>query len=157
MKSLKESLFDSDIIEKDLKFGDMYEPVEVLYPSTSDIKNISNMFVMSKLKKETHPLSLDGVYGYDQFKKLLDFLPYVLSKIAEMPLEEKFISTKTDGNYINYEFLMKKMFKNYIRNIRTNFTGLYFTMMIYDWKPMLQIRKSNMQGLATISIKYNKK
>ena len=74
-----------------------------------------------------------------------------------MPLEEKFISTKTDGNYINYEFLMKKMFKNYIRNIRTNFTGLYFTMMIYDWKPMLQIRKSNMQGLATISIKYNKK
>ena len=94
MKSLKESLFDSDIIEKDLKFGDMYEPVEVLYPSTSDIKNISNMFIMSKLKRETHPLSLDGVYGYDQFKKLLDFLPYVLSKIAEMPLEEKFISYK---------------------------------------------------------------
>jgi len=154
MKSLSESLFDKDIIEKDLKFGDMYEPVEVSYPSTNDIKIISNMFVMSKLKRETHPLSLDGVYGYDQFKKLLDFLPYVLSKIAEMPLEEKFISTKTDGNYISYEFLMKDMFKNCIR---TNSSGLYFTMMIYDWKPILQIRKSNMRGLTTITIKYNKK
>ena len=154
MKSLQESLFDTEKhIEKDLTFGDVYKPIEILYPSTKDIQVIGNAFTMSKLKT-VKPLSLDNVDGYKQFDKLLDFLPYVLGKVAELPLEEKFIATKMDSNYISYEFKMSNMFNNYQR---PSSAIVRFSMMIVDWKPILQIFKSDKSGLKTVSIKYGKK
>ena len=154
MKSLSESLFDKDLISKDLTFGDMYEPEEILYSSTDNLKVIGNMFVGSKLKKDVKPLDLDGVLGYDQFKKLLDYLPYVLGKVAELPLEERFESAKYDGNCVSYEFKMDDMFREYIRR---NSAKLSFTMSKWEWEPQLQIRKSTMQGLWGMTIKYRKK
>ncbi len=155
MKTLAESLFDTkEHIEKDLTFGDVYKPVGIKHGNDpANIKVIGNMFVMSKLKT-IEPMSLDGVPGYDNYKKLLAYLPYVLAKVGELPLEEKFVNTKNDGNYIKYEFKMSDMFREYQR---TNGNRLSFTIRIMDWKPTLQIYKSTMTGISSILIDYEKK
>lgn len=149
-----ESLFDKDLVEKNLTFGDMYEPICIHHGNNpANIKAIGNMFVISKLKT-IEPMSLDGVPGYDNYKKLLVYLPYVLAKVGELPLEEKFVNTKSDGNYIKYEFKMSDMFREYQR---TNGNKLSFTIRIMDWKPTLQICKSTMTGISSILIDYEKK
>ena len=154
MKTLKESLFDKDLIKRKAPtFGDLYKPIEVMTPSTNDIKAIGNMFIMSKLKKDSTPLDLNGVYGYDQFKKLYDYLPYVLGKIAELPYEEEFMNTKSDGNYLSYKWKLDDMMSEYQRS---NGVKLEFSVMIANWKPLIQICKSNMQGIWTVAIKYDK-
>ena len=155
MKTLAESLFDTEKhIEKDLTFGDVYKPICIRHGNdAANIKAIGNMFVMSKLKT-IEPMSLDGVPGYDNYKKLLVYLPYVLAKVGELPLEEKFVNTKDDGNYIKYEFKMSDMFREYQR---ANGNKLSFTIRIMDWKPTLQIYKSTMTGISSILIDYEKK
>ena len=155
MKTLAESLFDTEKhIKKDLTFGDVYKPIGICHGNDpANIKAIGNMFVMSKLKT-IEPMSLDGVPGYDNYKKLLVYLPYVLAKVGGLPLEEKFVNTKDDGNYIKYEFEMSDMFREYQR---TNGNKLSFTIRIMDWKPTLQIYKSTMTGISSILIDYEKK
>ena len=154
MKTLRESLFDKDLIKrKPATFGDLYKPVKILYRGTEDLEVIGNMFVMSKLKNNTTPLELDGIAGYDRFKKLLDYLPYVLSKVAELPIDERFESIKTDGNYVGYEFKLDDMFKN---TLRSNSTKLGIYMSKSDWQPELHILKSNWQGSWGMIIKYDK-
>ena len=141
MKTLQESLFDTEKnIEKDLEFGDLYKPIEILYSNTENLKVIGNMFVMSKLKDGVTPVELNGIDGYDRFKKLLDYLPYVLGKVAELPVEERFESKKSDGNYVSYEFKLDDMFKNVMK---ANSTRLALYMSKWDWQPELHIIKSN--------------
>ena len=158
MKTLQESLFDDKLIEKDITFGDIYKPVAVFYRDIQNVQAIGNMFVLSKLKNikplSSNELSLNGIVGYSDRIKLFNYLPYVLAKIAELPIEERFETAKQDGNYIPYEFAMEKMFKDCIRS---NSTGLYFTMSKYNWDPELCIRKSTMNGMWQIVIKYEKK
>jgi hypothetical protein len=165
MKTLVESLFDTENnIEKDLTFGDIYKPVDIKFSRSLDAEAIGNMFVMSKLKN-IKPLSLDGIRSYDNFKRWFPYLPYVLAKVAELPLDEKFMNTRIDANNINYEFKLEKMFREYQRAHNTNvyakrsdsFSKLSFTMMTFDYKPSLQIRKTTNKGILSITIEYDRK
>lgn len=153
MKTLAESLFDDDLITKELPtFGNMYKPVEISYSSTENIQQVGDSFVLSKLKKYVNPLSLDGVDGYNKFAKQFDYLRYVLSKVDELPQEEKFISSEHKVAYSSYDSQLNEMFGKYLKS---NFKHLlYFEMTKWNWKPMLQIHKFG-RVLYVITIKYD--
>ena len=154
MKTLKESLFDKDLVEREINFGGTYVPVEILFSSTENCKQIGDSLNISKLKKDANPLSLNGVDGYDQYEKYLTYLPYVLAKVAKLPLEDKFESVKTDMQYNSYCWKLTKMFRDYQKSIKN---PLIFIMMKWDGTPILQIRKTHGYGLIYITIKYKQK
>ena len=155
MKSLRESLFDDDLVTKELPtFGDMYKPVEISYSSTEDIQQVGDSFVLSRLKKDIKPLNLDGIDGYNEFAKQPDYLPCVLSKVNELPQEEKFISAERKCEYSSYDSQLNEMFGKYLKSNSKH--SIYFEMTKWNWKPMLQIRKFG-RVLYVVTIKYDVK
>ena len=84
MKSLKESLFDRDLVEKAPTFGDMYKPVSIYYDFDVDtIKLIGKEFSLSKLKKNCSPtnINLEELGCYWGSKTYFEFMPYLLTRI----------------------------------------------------------------------------
>lgn len=60
MKSLVESIFDKDLVEKEVKFGDIYKPVWITSTNRdAPFMRITAMFNMGKLKKAAKGKELD--------------------------------------------------------------------------------------------------
>ena len=90
MKSLKESLFDTEKhIEKDLTFGDVYEPVWITSTnSDGPFKKITNMFNMSELRKASKgkKLDLSSVQQNGRYdNKYLDTIEMIAGLVADFP------------------------------------------------------------------------
>ena len=92
MRSLKESLFDKDIVTRDIPmFGDLFEVSSISYPNcpreysgASALKLIMSNFNEQKLKRDIKPLNLSKVEGY--YEDPLDLLRYILALINQMPV-----------------------------------------------------------------------
>ena len=156
MKSLQESLFDKNLATQEMSvFGDLYEPEEIYYGGwVENMKIVGNMFVMSKLKKDIKPISLDNINVYNEFKEELKYLPYVLAKVNELPLEPEFLSNKNNGNYTRYGYALDLDMRPYQKS-GNHF--LVFTIYVWNYEPQLQISKRYQRGTSSITIKYKRK
>lgn len=94
MKSLVESLFDDDLVTKELpKFGDVYKPVWIYSTNSNNpFKKITNMFNMDELRKASKNKKLDlsevqqkGHYD----NKYLDTIEMIAGLIADFPYNPK--------------------------------------------------------------------
>ena len=110
MKSLKESLFDKDIVEKGICFGNYYElehfgfqDNNVYYTSKTPYNSMFSHFKLADLKKNYKPTDISNVqYGpvwsrvdYDEIKTYIRPLQYIVSLIngIEIPSLEMFSRT----------------------------------------------------------------
>lgn len=156
MKSLKESLFDSDLVKKDIKFGDVYKPVFITCTNNNfPFKKISNMFNIGKLRKECKDKKLD------------------LSAVPQNShCDNRYLETIELITGIVSEFKLKSKLYEYDKDIMSTFSSL--TRSPY-WKrgiditigshgsmfndgllPELYITKSNASEYTRVIIKYEK-
>ena len=150
MKSLSESLFDRDLIGKDIKFGDIYEPYWITSTtSDSPFKKITNMFNMGKLRKAYKPLNLSNVKRNGHYdESYIEVIELIVGAVSNMPLKEK----------IDYDKDIDKLFESFARSpywkrgitilmgesSRFNIVSLYIT-------------RSNMSEYTNITINFKKK
>ena len=93
MKSLVESLFDTDLVTKDIKFGDMYKPVLISSTNRDNpFKKITNMFNMGELRKaaKDKKLDLSEVQQNSHYdNKYLDTIEMIAGLVADFPYKLK--------------------------------------------------------------------
>ena len=94
MKTLRESLFDDDLVEKDLKFdvfGDLYTPyyIRVSYGWKDGIKTkdayyrIMSIFDYNKLKRDVKPIDMSKILKGNTLE-YADELQYILTLISNI-------------------------------------------------------------------------
>ncbi len=153
MKSLKESLFDSNIIEKDLKFGDIYKPKCV---TCNDYRNgfkiIENMFSMGKLKKAGKRIDLSGCVGSYTNTSHIEVIELIAGIFAEFPLWD----IDTPWSFEKYSKKIEEVFKPLARSPLWG-RSIYITISNpFGSGVELAINKSNMTESVRVTIKYEK-
>ena len=167
MKSLRESLFDKDLVEKDLPcFGDKYSVHCVLvkdddynrdgqsYATRNDeYKWLLNTVKLANLKKDIkNPIKIDnkksdkidGEYmmGWRADEKFCELIGYIVSIINMQPLDD---NQPNIINPIDMELLRKKL-NPYLKNmngspITGTGGGYYFAKRCDGWKMFELYRK----------------
>ena len=153
MKSLQESLFDKDLAEKDLKFGDVYKPKYVTCTDGRDgFKIIENMFSMGKLRKAGKRLDLSRCVSSYTNTNHIEVIELIAGIFAEFPLWDiDFL-----GNYGKYSKKIEEVFKPLARPPLWG-RSIYITISRpYGNDVELAINKSNMTESVRVTIKYEK-
>lgn len=94
MRTLAESLFDKDIVTKNLTFGDLYEPVSIssygISRAAEVYTDIANMFIESKLKKNITSVDITKLPGVEIFvsKRGKEAMNCILGVIMNLPAKE---------------------------------------------------------------------
>ena len=158
MKSLSESLFDRDLIGKDIKFGDIYEPIWITSTnSDSPFKKITNMFNMGKLRKEGRDKKLDlstvpQNSRYDNaYLETIELIAGLVANITYNP------NAYYDKDIIN---IFKPLARSpyFRRGIDVNIRGSHGDVFGNgDDILELHITKSNMTEYVNVVIKFKKK
>ena len=99
MKTLVESLFDRDLVEKNLPvFGNLYKVKEIRLAGTRRgigmgaekcYSLLMSNFNEEKLKKDIKPLDLSKVQGYDKNLDELQYLLALIANITVLPSDQK--------------------------------------------------------------------
>ena len=116
MKTLQESLFDKDIVTKDLTFGDLYEPVSIssygIAHAGEVYTDIANVFIESKLKKSATPMDVTKLPGVEIFcsKRGKEAMSYIIGIVMELPAK-KF----TDWGTKDYEDELTRVFRPLVK------------------------------------------
>ena len=157
MKSLSESLFDKDLVQKDLPtFGDVYKPVRVSSTNSDyPYKKIANMFVGSKLKNTAKPLSLSDVNGFTSYpsdSKSREIIELIAGMVADIPLTDEMIG---DKHWALDEKEKNKLFAPLVRQPYWR-NGIYINLSNSFTGVSLEIIRSSRIEFTQITIKYEK-
>lgn len=140
MKSLQESLFDSDIVEKGICFGNYYElehfgfqDNNVYYTSKTPYNSMFSHLKLADLKKNYKPTDISNVqYGpvwsrvdYEEIKTYLRPLEYIVSLINSIEIRDLESFSRTN-EFIN-ELISKLLDKTnpYLKDRKILFTAYY--------------------------------
>ena len=140
MKSLKESLFDSDIVEKGICFENYYElehfgfrDGNVYYTDKTPYNSMFSHLKLADLKKNYKPADISNVqYGtvwskvdYEEIKTYLRPLEYIVSLINSIEILdlETFSRTNEFINELNSKLLDK--ITPYLKDKKILFTAYY--------------------------------
>ena len=133
MKSLQESLFDKDLVTKELKFGDCYEfihfdfqdnNVSYYLPSSYDL---FNHIKLAQLKKKYEPADISNArYGpswsdikYNDIDKYIEPIKYIVSLINNIGITH--LSLEDRGFIDEFRNLVKKEVEPYLKDTRVSF------------------------------------
>lgn len=160
MKSLAESLFDKDLVEKEVKFGDMYKPVWITSTNRdAPFMRITTMFNMSKLKKAAKDKELDlsevpQNSHYDN--KYLETIEMIAGLVADFPYDPK-----TYSYDINITDTFKSLARSPLwrRGISVSISGEHGGICFSGDADVveLHITKSNMTEYTDVIIKFEKR
>ena len=159
MKSLKESLFDKDLVEKDIKFGDVYKPVWITSTNRdAPFMRITTMFNMGKLKKAAKDKKLDlsevpQNSHYDD--KYLETIEMIAGLVADFPYRPE---PYYDKDIIDtFKPLARSpLFRRGIDvSLSGEHGGVYFSKDLDIIE--LHITKSNMTEYTDVIIKFEKR
>ena len=158
MKSLVESLFDADLTSKDIKFGDMYNPVWITSTdSNNPFKKITNMFNMGELKKasKSKKLDLSSVQQNSHYdNKYLDTIEMITGLIMDFPYNPK--SYYDSKIFDTFKPLARSPY--WRRGISVSISGSHGAVCDNgDGIVELHITKSNMTEYTDVIIKFEKK
>ena len=159
MKSLAESIFDKDLVEKDIKFGDVYKPVWITSTNRdAPFMRITTMFNMGKLKKAAKDKKLDlsevpQNSPYDN--KYLETIEMIAGLVADFPYRPE---PYYDKDIID---TFKPLARSplFRRGIDVSLSGEHGA--VYFSKDLdiieLHITKSNMTEYTDVIIKFEKR
>lgn len=159
MKSLSESLFDSDLTSKDIKFGDIYKPVWITSTNSNNpFKKITNMFNMSELKKasKNKKLDLSSVQQNSHYdNKYLDTIEMIAGLVADFTYNPK--SYGYDSKIFDtFKPLVRSPY--WRRGISVSISGSHGAVCDNgDGIVELHITKSNMTEYVNVVIKFEEK
>ena len=151
MKSLQESLFDTKKnIEKDIKFGDIYEPVYITSTNGDHpFQKIANMFNLSKLRKAAKRVDMSGVKQNSPYdNENIEVIELIVGVIAELPLKDKIDYDKEISDA--FQSLAKQ--SHWQRGI-----NVYMIKSAFNGKISLDIVRSGLNEHIRISIEYREK
>ncbi len=169
MKSLVESLFDRDIVEKDIKIGDQYKPIGIWIengvsssrPVKDEIKGISNMFMKPKLKSiAPYIMSNNDIADLmsptqKQLASLADFLQYIIPVILKLPLKKEFTEDNSYvSTYVYSEELNNLFEKTVIRHSYDRSLNMEINKRLD--KIFLTIRRKHESGIGSITVTFEK-
>lgn len=156
MKSLTESLFDTDLVEKDIKFGDMYKPIWITSTySNGPFLKITNMFNMSNLRKAAKgkKMDLSSVPQNSHYdNKYLETIEMIAGLVADFPYKPKpyydrdIIDTfkpLVRSNYWYRGISVNIVYRGIVYGVGTNVIELHIT-------------KSNATEYVDVVIKFDK-
>ena len=158
MKSLAESIFDKDLVEKEVKFGDMYKPVWITSTNRDDpFMRITTMFNMGKLKKAAKgkELDLSAVQQNSHYdNKYLPTIEMIAGLVADFPYKPK--------PYYDIDIIdtFKPLARSPLwrRSISVSISGSHGAVCDNgDGIVELHITKSNMTEYTDVIIKFEKK
>jgi len=143
MKSLKESLFDRDIVTKDILFGDVYELQGISH--YGELTDILDLFSESKLKKAANGKIYKDVNDYvDKYYNITGYkekLKYIISIILDLPWKPEILQTSL---HLAYHDEINSIFKDIVSRGRLGKTvGFSFS---YD----------EVNDILTLKITYTK-
>lgn len=158
MKSLVESIFDKDLVEKEVKFGDMYKPVWITSTNRdAPFMRITTMFNMGKLKKaaKDKELNLSEVQQNSHYdNKYLPTIEMIAGLIADFPYKPK--------PYYDIDIIdtFKPLARSPLwrRGISVSISGSHGAVCDNgDGIVELHITKSNMTEYTDVVIKFEKR
>ena len=159
MKSLRESIFDKDLVTKDIKFGDIYKPVWISSTNSDNpFKKITNMFNMGELRKaaKDKKLDLSGVQQNSHYdNKYLDTIEMIAGLVADFTYNPK--SYGYDSKIIDtFKPLARQ--PDWRRGISVSICGSHGAVCDNgDGIVELHITKSNMTEYVNVIIKFEEK
>ena len=139
MKSLKESLFDNDIVEKEVCFGNYYKLVHfgfqdgnVYYTSQTPYNSMFSHIKWTGLKKKYKPADISNVqYGYswmsidyNEIKTYLEPLEYIVSFINSIEIASPDTFTKQYNFIHEFGSLLEEKIAPYLKDKKI-FFGTY--------------------------------
>ena len=153
MKTLQESLFDTEKnIEKDITFGDIYEPVYITSTNSDHpFQKIANMFNLSKLRKAAKRVDLSGIKQNSPYdNNHIEVIELIAGVIAGLPLKNK----------ISYDYEIAKVFGSLAKqpywqrgiDVCLSKASLLGSKVVF-----LKIIRSSMNEYVGITIEYREK
>lgn len=157
MKSLQESLFDKDLTEKDILFGDMLELQSV--SGYGDLTDILNLFSEPKLKKaangKIHRDVNDYVNKNYNITGYKEKLKYIISIILNLPWKQEILQSFL---HLAYHDEINSIFKDIISRGRLGKTvGFSFSYDEANDILTLKITYTKFNGPQFLWIKFKLK
>ena len=154
---LSESLFDDDLVEKDILFGDMLELQSVSF--YGEWTDILDLFSESKLKKAAKGKIYKDANNYvDKYYNIPGYkekLKYIISIILDLPWKPEVLNTSSPLAYHNE---INSIFKDIISRGRLGKTvGFSFKYNELDDILTLTITCTKFNGPQFLWIKFKKK
>ena len=167
MRSLQESLFDKDLVERDIKIGSEYKPIRIacIREGGSSFKagigDVSNLFIESKLKSAApYDISLNTIEDLLGVQKHIsnyaEFLRYVIPIVLDLPLKPEFISQTVCCQSWIYDKELKDSFE---KTTTKRSYGKTLTMELRKIDNIIDllIRRRYPSGVCTVAVEFIKK